>query len=241
MNQLLRNETRRPRRPGAYISYKGAFESEQEPNLIVKKSTIPNAGDGLFTVNEIEQDKVLGKYGGGKSVPPVPDGWYSRGTLVARDYVIHLKALGTWVDGAECIYGKMNDGGDRKNISIEGDGTVRADRKIRAGEELLTKYGHEYWYERQKPTRRELRHISLHPCGVRPGTPTRENPDMFPVPNLVTNWFLALNEPIKARRLRRTRTCRASSAAAGRAATRRRQFSTGARRHNEILRCNKGQ
>lgn len=124
----------------------------KDNKLIVKKSTLPGAGKGLFTKNLIPAGTQIVEYKGKiTSWKEVSEKEVENGYLlyVTRNHVInarpYTKAFGRYANDAKGfgkIKGLRNNSiyvTDKKQVFIE------AIRDIQPGEEILVDYGKEYW------------------------------------------------------------------------------------------------
>lgn len=123
-----------------------------ENQLVVKKSTIPDSGKGLFTKKEIKKGTRIVEYKGKlttwKEVNH-DDGRNGYIYYMNRNHVIdarpHLKALARYANdanGIKKVKGITNNAqyvNDNKRVYIE------ATKNIPAGGEIFVKYGKEYW------------------------------------------------------------------------------------------------
>lgn len=123
-----------------------------EKHLLVKKSTLPHAGKGLFTRKFIPKGTRIVEYRGRISTwrEMSNNGHTSRYILyVKRDHVIdagpYKKAIGRFANDAEGLNRRK---GIRNNAYYEQDGLrifITAEKDIEAGSEILVGYGKEYW------------------------------------------------------------------------------------------------
>lgn len=123
-----------------------------EKRLVIKKSTLPHAGKGLFTKQFIPKGSRIVEYKGRITT------WkeVSRGNHVSRyifyvkgNHVIdaesHKKALARFANDAN---GMIRKKGVTNNSCYEQDGLrifITATHDIPAGSEILVDYGKEYW------------------------------------------------------------------------------------------------
>ena len=121
-----------------------------EKQLVVKKSTLPNAGKGLFTKKTIPKDTRIVEYKGRvrtwKEAAHEDNGYIY---YVTRNHVIDAKpfpkALARYANdarGVVRIKGILNNSDyiqDGKNVYIT------SKKEIPAGSEILVGYGKEYW------------------------------------------------------------------------------------------------
>jgi SET domain-containing protein len=134
-----------------------------EKILEIKQSSIPNSGLGVFAKEPIAKGTAIGRYSGLGMNQEALDKKYGTktaeygltvtcsnaadcGTVQASEKHFHKVCIdavefGNWA----C---RINDGphsGLKDNVAFGDDGTVYATKNIRAGEELLTNYGSDYW------------------------------------------------------------------------------------------------
>jgi uncharacterized protein len=123
-----------------------------EKFLIIKKSTLPTAGKGLFTRIDIARGTRIVEYKG-KRQPwrDVKDQDGINGYLmyINRNVVINaLPALATFGRYANDALGLVRKEGLRNNSEYVSEGNrcyIEATRNIKAGEEILVSYGRAYW------------------------------------------------------------------------------------------------
>lgn len=123
-----------------------------EKKLIVKKSTLPNAGKGLFTLVDIPKGKRIVEYTGTRTTwKEVEDDDGKNGYIfyITRNNVIdalpHKEALGRYANDAR---GMSKIDGIRNNaeyIIEKGRCYIDAMRIIPAGSEILVSYSADYW------------------------------------------------------------------------------------------------
>jgi SET domain-containing protein len=123
-----------------------------EKYLFVKKSTLPQAGKGLFTKKFIPKGTRIVEYKGRVSTwrEMSSNGHSSRYIFyVKRDYVIdaepYKKAVGRFANDAG---GFTRRKGINNNAYYEQDGLrifITATKDIEPGGEILVGYGKEYW------------------------------------------------------------------------------------------------
>ena len=114
----------------------------------VRASTITGAGQGLFALEDIPSDEVLGEYSGDRVTSLAK--WIRLGN---KDYVMTTEIPNLFLDAAarpEVILRYVNHHFDPacRNLTRQADGeTVHflTNRKIVAGEELFVDYGQLYW------------------------------------------------------------------------------------------------
>ncbi len=123
-----------------------------EKNLVVKKSTIPGAGKGLFTKKVIPKGARIVEYKGKITTWKEVDhdnGLNAYIFYINRNHVIdgskHKKALGRFANDAK---GSKNPNGLSNNCKYVVDGLrvfLESKKEILANEEILAGYGKEYW------------------------------------------------------------------------------------------------
>lgn len=120
--------------------------------LIVKESTLPGAGKGLFTERLIPSGTQIVEYKGRITTwKEVSEKEVDNGYLlyVTRNHVInarpYTKALGRYANDAKG-FGKIK--GIRNNsiyVTVKKQVFIEATRDIQPGEEILVDYGKDYW------------------------------------------------------------------------------------------------
>jgi len=123
-----------------------------EKQLFVKKSTIPNAGDGLFTKKFIPKGTRIVEYKGRISTwKEVKDEDGKNGYIfyVNRNHVIDgkpfKKALARYANDAR---GLVKVAGLKNNCDYITDGVkayIESKKDIPAGSEIFVDYGKDYW------------------------------------------------------------------------------------------------
>lgn len=126
--------------------------SFSKKHLVVKKSSIPNSGKGLFTKTNIPKGTRIVEYKGKVTTWKEAnhhDGRNGYIYYVNRNFVIDalpVKAeLGRYANDAK---GLSKIHGIRNNSDYVQDGTrvfIEAKKDIPAGSEILVSYGKEYW------------------------------------------------------------------------------------------------
>lgn len=127
------------------------------PFMVIKKSTIPDSGLGLFSQEDISKNQHLGWYYG--SI-------YEEHPENDSDYVLEIQMKPCWVTQSlwenkkgknMFIDGYPNDKSDilykfsmlnhskRPNVKFLQNGRIVTLRKILKGEEFFVNYGNEYW------------------------------------------------------------------------------------------------
>jgi SET domain-containing protein len=123
-----------------------------EKQLQIKKSTLPEAGKGLFTKKPISKGTRIVEYKG--KITTWKEVQHDNGTngyiyYIKRDHVIdarkHKKALGRYANDARGL--KKVKGLANNSAYVEDDFRVyiEAKKDIPAGGEILVDYGKEYW------------------------------------------------------------------------------------------------
>ena len=122
--------------------------------LHVKKSTLPGAGKGLFTDQDIPKGKIICEYEGEKITWKEAE---RRNEKNQGGYVYYIsekscvdawhykKTFGRYANDAAGI-GRIK--GFRNNSTydvIRGKVYIRATRNIKAGSEIFVSYGRQYW------------------------------------------------------------------------------------------------
>lgn len=125
-----------------------------EKDLVVKKSTLPGAGKGLFTKKFIPKGTRIVEYKGRITTWKDVEKEESKGEnkyiyYVKRNYVINAepykKALAKYANDAR---GLVKIKGVSNNAAYTEDGLkvyIEAQKDIPAGAEILVDYGKEYW------------------------------------------------------------------------------------------------
>ena len=154
-----------------------------EKSLVIRKSTLPGAGKGLFTKVDIAKGERITEYKGKRmtwaEAQKLPD--YRNGYIFyfTRNHVIDAwgtrKGVAHFANDARGI---VRITGTRNNSEYVTEGTrcyIEASRNIRAGEEILVAYGPDYWKvirenlrEEQKEARKKANEGSK---GKRPELP----------------------------------------------------------------------
>jgi uncharacterized protein len=123
-----------------------------ERNLVIKTSTLPGAGKGLFTKKIIPKGARITEYKGKittwKEVDHM-DGLNAYIFYINRNYVIdgskHKKSFARFANDAK---GSTKDNGLINNCKYVVDGLrvfLESKKEISANEEILAGYGKEYW------------------------------------------------------------------------------------------------
>lgn len=125
-----------------------------EKNLKIKKSLIPNSGNGLFTKIDIEKDTVITEFYGEKVSHTIA---LARGILKKSHSVLYYnktycidsttdkKCLATFMNDANGVIKLVNIKNNVYMLRANGRIYVIAKRFINAGEELFMDYGASYW------------------------------------------------------------------------------------------------
>ena len=126
--------------------------AQLEKQLVVKRSTIPNSGKGLFTKKFIPKGTHIVEYKGRISTwSEVKDDDGKNGYIfyVTRNHVIdalpHKKALARYANDAR---GFVKVKGVTNNCDYVVDGKkafIESKRDIPAGSEIFVDYGKDYW------------------------------------------------------------------------------------------------
>ena len=121
-------------------------------NLVVKKSTLPGAGKGLFTKVMIPKGKRIVEYKGEiltwKEVEKMPDERNGYVFFFNNRYVIDAWKYKGFAHYANDARGLTRVEGIRNNSEYITEGKrcfIEASRDIPAGSEILVAYGGEYW------------------------------------------------------------------------------------------------
>ena len=127
-----------------------------EKQLEVKKSTIPGAGQGLFTKVFIKKGTRIVEYKGRLTTWKEVENDYKNGyiySINSKDVIdakTYKKALGRYANDASGVVRKK---GIPNNSQYVSDGLkifIEAIKNIPAGSEILVAYGKEYWEVTQK-------------------------------------------------------------------------------------------
>lgn len=122
-----------------------------EKQLEVKKSTIPGAGQGLFTKILIEKGTRIVEYKGRLTKWKEVENDYKNGyiySINARDVIdakTYKKALGRYANDACGIVKKKGIPNNSRYVSDGLKIYIEAIKDIPAGSEILVAYGKEYW------------------------------------------------------------------------------------------------
>ena len=121
-------------------------------HLQINPSTIPGAGDGLFTLVDIPKKKFICRYAGKEmSLQEYLQKNSGYGVLIKKDRIIDgadtQSALGRYAnscqkkDGMHCKGANAKFSVSAKNKTI----SLVSTKKIKAGEEIFVAYGGAYW------------------------------------------------------------------------------------------------
>jgi len=125
-------------------------EKYVENNLVeIRPSNIPNAGNGVFSKEDIKSGDMLGYYRGealnrDQFNKRFNDKEYAAYVLIVKNGTIYVDAEKkgyNWVSRVNTPRGTTM----KTNIYWDDDGRVFAKRNIKAGEELFVSYGSAYW------------------------------------------------------------------------------------------------
>ena len=122
-----------------------------EKQLFVKKSTLPDAGKGLFTRKEIAKGERIVEYKGRRTTWKEVKDQHDNGYIfyINRNHVINAlpykKAWGRFANDARGIE-KIKGFNNNAEYVIEGKKVfIEAKKKIPAGAEIFVDYGKDYW------------------------------------------------------------------------------------------------
>lgn len=125
---------------------------KQMPQLLIKKSQLPDSGKGLFTLDDIPKGGRICEYSGRRRK------WVEVKHLDGHNgYLLRLNRT-TAIDAKSLNSGKGRYANDAAGLSripglknnaeylIYGDRVfIEATRRIQAGEEILVSYGKDFW------------------------------------------------------------------------------------------------
>ena len=123
-----------------------------EKKLVVKKSLLPGAGEGLFTKVFIEKGQLIVEYKGKvttwKEVKH-NDGENGYIYFVSRNYVIdasrHKAALGRYANDASGLQRVKGLNNNAAYVERNGKVYIESKKDIPAGSEIFVGYGKDYW------------------------------------------------------------------------------------------------
>ena len=122
-----------------------------EKDLVVKPSTIPNAGNGLFTKKFIPKGTNIVEYKGRITTWKDVENDHENGYIftVHEGHVIDakktLKALARYANDARGISRIKGITNNCDYVIEENRVYIQAKKDIEAGKEILVSYGKEYW------------------------------------------------------------------------------------------------
>ena len=129
--------------------------------LFVDSSTMPSAGKGLFTSENIKKGELIIEYTGEvtnwEEVRHDADNVYIY--FVNEDYVINAKndpdAIARYANDARGLTRIKDVHNNSKFVNVGGKIFIKATKNIPAGSEILVDYGKEYWETVRKNKRLE--------------------------------------------------------------------------------------
>ena len=122
-----------------------------EQQLEVKKSTLPEAGLGLFTKESIQKGTRIVEYKGRRTTWKDVENDYKNGYIYTIDpkHVIdaknYKKALARYANDARGMVRKKGITNNAKYVVDGLDVFIEAIKDIPPGSEILVSYGQEYW------------------------------------------------------------------------------------------------
>lgn len=123
-----------------------------ESQLIVKRSTIPSAGKGLFTRKLIPKNTRIVEYKGRLTTWKEVNHDEGRNGYIyyiSRNHVIdalpYTKALGRYANDASGLQKVKGITNNARYVVDEGRVFIESAKEIPAGGEILVSYGKEYW------------------------------------------------------------------------------------------------
>ncbi|MBN9296037.1 MAG: SET domain-containing protein-lysine N-methyltransferase [Filimonas sp.] len=136
-----------------------------EKQLLVKTSTLPGAGKGLFTSKDIAKgDRIVeykGKITSWKEAAHEDNGYIFYATrnhvIDARHFPKHLARYANDARGIGRVKGKINNA---EYVKKEGKVFIEATKNIPAGSEIFVSYGPEYWQAIRHNIRLEKQHAA---------------------------------------------------------------------------------
>ncbi|MCW3084349.1 MAG: hypothetical protein JWP12_1715 [Bacteroidetes bacterium] len=123
-------------------------------DLAVKKSTIPNSGKGLFTKRDVKKGERIVEYLGEVITEAELDIRAEKDIYGYAFYISKKKCVDAYYTPDELArYANDAKGitripGLNNNCSYEiwkNRGWIKAEKNIKAGDEIFVSYGHEYW------------------------------------------------------------------------------------------------
>lgn len=145
------------------------YESIEDTHVIVRKSNIPGAGNGVFAKKDIMKGEDLGYYTGEiiseeEFHKRYDDEGYGEYVLYLSDpnkkgkfLYVDSKYYSNWVSRINA----SRKTGKRANVYWDTEGHVFACRNIKEGEELLVNYGSEYWKGKERGTTRKVKKATV--------------------------------------------------------------------------------
>lgn len=123
-----------------------------EKQLVVKRSTIPGAGKGLFTKKLIPKGTRIVEYKGKVTTwkeVDIDEGRNGYIYYINRNHVIdampYPKALGRYANDAQGLTRVKGITNNSQYVVDDGRVYIEAKKDIPAGGEILVQYGKEYW------------------------------------------------------------------------------------------------
>ncbi|MEO6134164.1 MAG: SET domain-containing protein [Ginsengibacter sp.] len=123
-----------------------------EKQLHIKSSTLPGAGNGLFTTTDIKKGTRIIEYKGKVTTwkEVVNAGTFNAYVYyIKRDHVIdaknYMKAVARYANDARGLTRKKGINNNTTYVQEEGRVYIEATKNIKAGEEILVAYGRDYW------------------------------------------------------------------------------------------------
>ena len=146
--------------------------------LVVKTSTLPNAGKGLFTTKDLKKNRRLHtKYQGDILTPEQND---ERHGASPYDHNAYGLQVGDSIIDASCKRGLMSlaNGSKSKstsNAEFTKSGYVRTTKKIPANKEILVHYGKDYFKSAKYHKHFTGTSVKYKPTKQSPSKPTKSN------------------------------------------------------------------
>ncbi|NCI46324.1 SET domain-containing protein [Sediminibacterium soli] len=128
----------------------------EKKNLLVKRSKLPGAGNGLFTREFIPKGTHIVEYTGRVKPWSAFRDEHDNGYLfyVNRNHVIdaypHKKALARYANDARGMVKQKGLTNNSEYVTVGRKVYIKSKRAIRPGEEILVGYGREYWAIRRE-------------------------------------------------------------------------------------------